>query len=227
MTRKTYIFVGLIILWGIFGPASLKAQKPFSVARVHFEQNATDGDVEVVFEVNGHEGIAKLLVVSPDGRTVIDFTSPEKTALGIRQFRFESPEPKDIESLKSVYPEGVYTFTGATARGEKLQSKSTLSHKLPATTNFVNPKEDAEDVDIHNMEITWTPVDNLAACILYIELDDPELSFNVKIPGSASTFTIPDGFLLPGKEYQLGIGTVAESGNASFVETSFSTAGEE
>jgi hypothetical protein len=48
---------------------------PFAVANVRFEQNATDGDAEVVFEVKGgKEGLAKLTVVSPDGRTVIDFT---------------------------------------------------------------------------------------------------------------------------------------------------------
>lgn len=227
MIRQTYILIGLMIFLGIFAPASMRGEKPFSVASVHFEQNATDGDMEVVFEVQGgHVGIAKLTVVSPDGRTVIDFTSPETSELGIRQFRFESPEPKDIESLKSVYPEGTYTFTGTTVAGEKLRSESMLSHKLPATSSFLHPEEDAEDVDIHGLKISWTPVRNLAAYILYIEREDPDLSLNVKVPGSVTTFAVPDGFLLPGLEYQLGIGTVGEDGNTSFVETSFTTAGE-
>jgi hypothetical protein len=224
MIKQTNIFLSLIILLGIFGPGYVKGQKPFGVARVHFEQNATDGDMEVIFEaMGGHEGLAKLTVVSPDGRTVIDFSAPESSTLGIRQFHFESPEPGDVQSLKSAYPEGAYTFAGATSGGYKLQGKSTLTHNLPATTNFVTPKEDAEDMDVHNLEITWAPIDNLAAYILYIELDEPDLSLTVRLPGSASKFTVPDGFLLPGKEYQLGIGTVAEEGNISFVETSFTT----
>jgi len=36
---------------------------------------------------------------------------------------------------------------------------------------------------------------------------------------------VPDGFLLPGTEYQLAIGTVSAEGNVSFVETTFTTAG--
>ena len=227
MIRHTNLFLILTISLSIFGSASVKGQKPFGVAKVHFEQNATDGDMEVIFEaIGGHEGLAKLTVVSPDGRTVIDFSAPESSTLGIRQFRFESPEPGDVESLKSAYPEGVYTFAGATSGGDKFQGKSTLNHNLPATTNFVTPEEDAEDVAINNLEITWTRVENLAAYILYIELDEPELGFTVRLPGSATKFTVPDGFLLPGKEYQLGIGTVTEDGNISFIETSFTTAEE-
>ena len=96
------------------GPAG-----PFGVALVHFEQNVTDGDSEVVFEVKaGKEGLARLVVTAPDGRTVVDFTAPDASTLGIRQFRFETPEPRDLQALRSAYPEGVYTFAGvATAVG--------------------------------------------------------------------------------------------------------------
>ena len=47
-----------------------------------------------------------------------------------------------------------------------------------------------------------------------------------KIPASVAEFSMPEGFLLPGKEYTLSIGTVSEDGNMSFVETAFTTAGE-
>jgi len=228
MKKQIQIFVSIVIFWGFFSPALAKGEKPFGVARVHFEQNATDGDVEVIFEAKGgDEGLAKLTVVSPDGRTVIDFTAPESSTLGIRQFRFESPEPGDVESLKSAYPEGVYTFTGATSAGDKFRGESTLNHQLPAPANFLNPKEDAEEIDVNDLEIAWTPVKKLAACILYIEQEELDLSLTVKLSGSVTKFTVPDGFLLPGVEYQLGIGTVTEEGNISFVETSFTTAGEE
>src|SRR3990170_1930018 len=143
MTRRIQILAGIALLLCSHGLA-LGADKepgsfvPFAVASVRFEQNATDGDAEVVFEVKGgKEGLAKLTVVSPDGRTVIDFTAPNASTLGIRQFRFETPEPGDVESLKSAYPEGVYTFTGATAAGGKLRGESPLNHKLPPTASVL------------------------------------------------------------------------------------------
>ena len=37
---------------------------PFPTASVHFEQNATDGDVEVVFKIKAEdEGLSELLVI--------------------------------------------------------------------------------------------------------------------------------------------------------------------
>lgn len=234
MIRRIPFLAGITLLWGILGltPATARDADsppvPFAVASIHFEQNATDGDVEVVFKViGGHEGLAKLTVVSPEGRTVIDFTAPDASTLGIRQFRFESPEPGDVESLKSAYPEGVYTFNGVTAAGAKLHSQSMLNHHLPGTASFLQPTAEAEDLDAGSLKITWTPVENLAAYIIYIEQDELGVSITAKLPGTVTTFAVPPGFLLPGREYMLGLGTVTEGGNASYVETTFTTAEKE
>lgn len=197
----------------------------FSYARVHFEQNATDGDVEVVFKAKSRKGgLAKLTVVSPDGRTVIDFTAPDPSTLGMRQFALESPEPTDVAKLKAAYPEGVYHFTGETVSGKKLAGESSLSHALPATTGFVHPKEQAEGVSTAGLEIRWTQVAGVSAYLIEIENDDLDVGFEATLPGSASAFRVPEGFLAPGTEYDLSLGTVSAKGNISFVETSFSTA---
>lgn len=197
---------------------------PFAVANVHFEQNATDGDVEVVFRVkSGKEGLAKLNVVSPDGRNVIDFTAPDSSTLGIRQFEYESPEPKEIKSLKSAYPEGIYIFTGTSITGVEFKSESKLSHQLPDTVFFVKPEKGAHDIGIMDLKITWTPINNVAAYIIEIEQDDLDVKIKAQLPGSVTTFAVPDGFLRPDTEYQLGIGTVLDDGNSSYVETTFTT----
>lgn len=232
MTRRMQILSGVIILLlGSYVLAHVGTTReaspsgPFAIARILFEQNATDRDAEVVIEtIGGSEGLAKLTVVSPDGRTIVDFTAPGDSKLGIRQFRFESPEPKDVESLKSAYPEGAYIFTATTASGKQLESKATLSHKLPAPTSFLNPGINAEGVSAKNLEITWTPVKNVAAYMIYIEQEESGMNIEAKLSGSMAKFSVPDGFLLPGKEYTLGIGTVMRAGNASYVETSFTTA---
>ncbi len=233
MTRRIQILAGVTLLLGSHGLALGVGKEsgpsvPFAVASVHFEQNATDGDVEVVFEVKGgDEGLAKLAVVSPDGRTVIDFTAPDASTLGIRQFRFESPEPGDVERLKSAYPEGVYTFAGVTTAGAKLHSESSLNHTLPATATILRPRAGARGVGIKDLEITWTPVKNLAAYLIEIEQDELDVNLTAKLPGSVTTFAVPDGFLLPGTEYEVSVGTMMDGGNISFVETTFTTAGKE
>jgi hypothetical protein len=197
---------------------------PFPIASVHFEQNATDGDAEVVFQVKGgKEGLAKLTVVSPGGRTVIDFTAPNASTLGIRQFRFETPEPRDVTSLQAAYPEGVYAFSGATASGDKFHGEATLKHRLPATASLLWPKAGARDVNAANLKISWTPVADLTAYIITIKASKMGGSLEARLSPSAATFSVPDGFLHPNTEYELSIGTVTAEGNISFVETTFTT----
>src|SRR5262245_60106580 len=89
MTKQIRTLAGAAALtaacYGLALAAGGKGSRPndsFAVARVHFEQNASDGDAEVVFEAKGGpEGLSKLMVVSPDGRTVVDFTAPDASTL--------------------------------------------------------------------------------------------------------------------------------------------------
>ena len=210
MKKHFSILAGTILVLGFCSLALVGASKNaappvrFAVANVRFEQNATDGDVEVVFEAKGRaEGLAKFTVVSPDGRTVVDFTAPDAaTTLGMRQFRFESPEPK-------------------------LDGKATLSHQLPAVTAFVNPKPEAQGMAFKNLEITWAPVKDIAAYHFYIEQNELGVELTAKLPGSVTSFAVPNGFLQPGTEYVLGLGTMTKDGNTSYIETSFQTAAKE
>jgi hypothetical protein len=201
------------------------APSKLPMATVHFEQNATDGDVEVVFRAKGgKDGLATLTVVGPDGRTAIDFRAPDPSTLGIREFEFESPEPSDVAALKAAYPAGTYRFGAATAGGREFRGESTLSHELPATTSFVRPGAEAEDVPVKGLEIAWKPVAGVSGYIVELEQDDLGVSIEAHLSGAATSFSVPDGFLRPGTEYDLGIATVSAGGNVSFVETSFTTA---
>jgi hypothetical protein len=78
-----------------------------------------------------------------------------------------------------------------------------------------------------NVNITWTPVKNLAAYIIKIEQRTLGVNLKAILPASVTTFAVPDGFLLPGTQYQLAIGNVSNDGNISFVETTFTTAEKE
>ena len=230
MMRGFGVTLGAVVLTascaGGSAPPSDEPAAPFAVASVHFEQNATDGDVEVVFEVKGgDDGLASLTVTAPDGRTVVSASSPDSSTMGVRQYRFESPEPTDAARLKAAYPEGAYTLAAATATGERYAGTATLSHQLPAAAAVLTPADEAEAVPVRGVRVTWSPVPNAAAYVVTIE--EADLTLSVTLPGTATAFTVPDGLLQPGREYTLAVGAVLPGGNASFVETSFATAGRE
>jgi len=197
----------------------------FAEVAVSFETNTTDGDFEVVFEAKGgDEGLEQLTVVAPDGRTVLDMTCPPPAGLGIRSFRFESPEPPNADAVRKAFPAGGYTFRGKTVDGKTLTGKATLSHTLPATTALLAPEPESEDVPAGALEIRWKSVPGIAGYFLEVEQADANTSLAVNLPATASAFTVPAGFLAPGHEYSLSVGTRTADGNLAVVETSFTTA---
>ena len=224
------VLAGLIILLNCHG-LPLAADNtadpdiPFAIATVRFENNATDGDFEVVFDVKGgQEGLSKLIVVSPDGRKVIDFTAPDNSTLGIRQFSFETPEPKNMDRLKSAYPEGIYTFTGTTSKGKKLTAQSLLTYRLPSPVANIQLRSEPRSATAVELKITWAEMKNISRIILEIQHDELGVSLKAELPGTEITYTVPPGFLAPATEYELGIGTVSAEGNIVFVETRFTPA---
>ena len=203
------------------------ADEDFERVAVRIEQNATDEDVEVVFEAtSGDIGLATLRVAAPDGRTVIDFKAPD-SKLGIRHLVLESPEPTNDGRLQKDFPAGEYTFTGSTVSGEKLTAKATLSHKLPGTAFLVRPQPPLErNVPVKGLQLKWTAPKDLASCVVVLEHEETGVKLlQATLSGAATTLAVPDGLLAPGTKYKLEIATVARDGNRSFVETSFKTAG--
>lgn len=222
MGRRSGLYLALLAGAGLWlGAASAALAEELRVAKVRFEQNASDGDVEVVFNVKGpSEGLARLVVVAPDGRSVLDLRAPDASTLGLRQFVFESPEPKDVAALKAAYPEGEYRFSATTISGKTLSGAHGLSHALPPTAGFVQPAAHAEGVAAP-LEIRWSAPPGLEAIKLEIGNGDLDVHFEATLPGDTRSFRLPDAFVKPGSEYDLAIGTVGKDGNISFVETSF------
>jgi hypothetical protein len=198
-------------------------QTTLPTAAVRFEQNATDGDFEVVFNATGpRDGLAHLTVIDPSGRKTIDFSAPDSSTLGIRNFELESPELADVEGLKEAYPEGKYSYRATTVSGQTLTGEATLSHRLPPAATFVSPAEEAKGVPT-DAEFHWQAPDSLTAIIVEVEQDGLDMNLTVRLPAGARSFPMPSGLLQPNTEYDLAIGTVSAEGNVTFVETSFST----
>jgi hypothetical protein len=224
IAHSAVISAFLLVFSGSARAAENQAATPFPIATVHFEQNATDGDKEVVFQVKAEtEGLVELIIRSPDGRAVVAFKAPDASTLGMRQFRFESPEPGDSKALKAAFPEGAYEFSGTTISGATLVGKSTLNHRLPATTTFLEPAPETESAPVKNFKMSWSAVEGVSSYIVTIGQLELDASLIVRLPGSSTSFALPDGFLARDTKYKMVLGTVTSEGNTSFVETTFTT----
>lgn len=205
------------------GAGSAAAEK-FERTAIYLEQNVQDKDAEVKFDViAGTSGLSALRVVSPDGRTVVDFRSPSSTH-GLRHFTLETPEPRNDGKLQADFPEGIYQVSGTTTKGEALRGEATLSHQFPPVANLTFPKEDAKGVPAKGLRVKWAAVRDVDAIAVLVEHEKTGQEVRAVLPGSATGFSVPDGVLSDGETYKLAVGTIAKNGNKSVTELEFSTA---
>jgi hypothetical protein len=209
------------------GPSHRPPVLAFDSVSIFVEQNATDGDTEVVIQgVVADEGFRQLTIDTPDGRRIVAAHSHDPSIMGLREFHFESPEPAG-ETILAAYPEGIYRFRARTHDGRKYAASAELSHELPPAATILFPGEDQE-VGAEALTIHWSAGDGLSGIILELENEsaDPEQSLTIALPADTTSFDVPPAFLAPGAEMQVGIGTIAENGNIVFVEIAFTTAEE-
>jgi hypothetical protein len=205
--------------------SGLVRAEEFEDASIFLERNVVDDDAEAVITVSTDEaGLTSLLVIAPDGRRVARFESRNRRSLGIRELLLESPEPDPV-SVLAAYPEGTYRIVGRTFDGEELRAEADLSHLFPDPAAITFPAEGAV-VPAAGLVIRWQTVPGAAGYILELEHEgeDQELELLVNLPASATSFSPPAGWVLSGAEYNLGIGSVGQNGNRTFVETVFNTA---
>jgi hypothetical protein len=196
----------------------------FEKLSVYLERNIQDRDAEIRFEAtSGDDGLAALKVSAPGARTVIELKTPD-SKLGIRSLTLESPEPDDDRIVRADFPAGAYRFEGTTTKGERLRGEAQLSHVFPKPAAFEYPRPDQKDVPATALTLRWSVPEAVEACAIVIEQTGSAYEIRAFLPGSAKSFTVPDGFLRAGKAYKFAIGTVAKDGNRSFIEAGFTTA---
>ena len=75
------------------------------------------------------------------------------------------------------------------------------------------------------LQIAWSAVKGLDAFVVVIAHEKSGREVRARLAASSTSFAVPAGFLQPATEYKLEIGSVAKDGNATFIETAFTTAG--
>ena len=217
------LMVGLALAAGSAGAGADPAE--FEEATMYVEQNATDGDTEVVIAgTAGDDGLRLLQIKWPD-REVVTTLIADRSTLGMREFHFESPEPPG-EAVLAAYPEGRYVLAGVSTAGDRFRSVLTLSHDLPPETTILWPADEAEVPAREPLTIQWSQVPGIEKFVLEFENEsaDPERTLTLDLPPGATSFRIPARLLPAGSEFQIGIHTVAENGNIVAVESTFTTA---
>ena len=228
MTKRKASFIMAIVavLFLTTHHFAFAESEEFEDAFIYLEQNATDGDTEVVILAKGgDEGFKTLKIADPDGKKIIQLNAKKRT-LGTREFAMESPEP-DLDSVLKAYPEGEYTFKGKTISGEKYMSTAYLSHVIPDPAENIYPADEQEINPDEDLEITWDPVPGAVKYLVEVEREDPEpektLQGDVE-PSDFPSFTVSADWLEPDAEYQVGVAVVNADGNITWVEQAFTTA---
>lgn len=195
---------------------------PFDEAKIFVEYNASDGDAEIVVDVDADVGLERFVVLNPNGRTVLDLRSKQTQDLGIRKIALETPEPS-LADVLAAYPEGGYWFFGRSTDGQILFSSVSLSHSLPQAPAITFPLDGAIGVPTSGA-VTWTAGPDAASFFFELESDDAGVDLKANLAGNATSFGFPAGFLVPDTEFQVGVGARADNGNLTVVEHTFTTA---
>ncbi|GJL77816.1 MAG: hypothetical protein NPINA01_08050 [Nitrospinaceae bacterium] len=219
--------LSLLFHLSLFSPGNAEQKElAFKKLAIWFEVNETDGDGEVVFSVKAPEGLMWFKVFAPDSEVIIFINSNDERRgidpIGLSQIKLETGEPS-IDGVKKAYPEGTYKFLARTVSGDRVYGEAELSHKRLPAPDF-SPR-DEKGIDPNQAVVKWKPVKGAASYEVEIENDDLEVGLTAELSGSATRFNIPEGFLLPGKEYEIGVMTITKAGNKSVAESSFETAG--
>jgi hypothetical protein len=209
--KVAIINIAIILLTG----SAFSDELEFSQASIILEHNAVDHDAEIVAVVKGgDEGLVKLKIFAPDGKSILD-VSTEEMIVGLREFSIESAEP-DMANVIHSYPEGLYSIQGITVSGKKLRASVKFSHQLPGLPKLQLNKKAGQ--------ITWSPVSGATKYMVELEreIEDKDImKLRIELPPTIRSFSIPKAFLVPG-DYQIGILTYGVNGNITVVEEEFS-----
>jgi hypothetical protein len=201
--------------------------------------NSTDEDTGVHGAFDGVDW-QKLCVFDPNGKQVLEVEPKGQLKnLSISGIFFESREPPNeevpIEEILARFPKGRYSVRGRALDGRRLTA--TFTHDIPAAPVIVLPQEDGV-VSPVGFTVMWshgaTTLDGKPLKRTGYEViitkdvpDDPHgfsrPTFDVHLPPSEVSLTVPGEFLQPGTGYELEVLVLEVSGNQTITSLFFRT----
>jgi Fibronectin type III domain len=197
-------------------------------ATMIIEVNDTDGDAGLQVFLDG-EPWRSMTVTAPDGRRILNVNAKGKLKnFGLTELFSESNEPEfkelPLAKFKKRFPAGKYKFAGRTIEGQKLVAKARLSHDTPSGPQIISPTE-GQTVSRDNAVASWAPVSEPGIQIdgyrVIVERENPLRVYQVELPASQTSVTIPPEYLEPGTDYKVEIQSIERSGNQTISELPF------
>ncbi len=214
------------------------------VAKLLIEHNATDEDT-------GFQGFAdgdpwnELVMVGPADEAILT-VSPDGGLrdFGLTELFFETSEPPNddvpIDSVLARLAEGTYTFAGDIVDAAESSITTPLTHDIPGGPELISPVDGAEGLDPSDVVVAWnavtTDVDgepgiDIVGYQVIVEEDAvPEFPqgfyrplLSVHVPASATSVSVPDGFLKTDACYQYEVLAIEDSGNQTLASAAFTT----
>ena len=226
MTRKIRSLI--VFLAGVLAlvPARPARAQGFEEARIYIEYNASANDLGFHVSLDG-EDWKTLKILDPRGRSIFEVTGKGAyKELGMTELFFEGAEPNladiPLDELLARFPEGSYRFIGKTVDGASLVGTGTLSYAVPAGPSV------SSSLDGDTLVISWTPVTAPPDGFPDRPIDVTGYqvivgSFQVTLPGSATSVTVPKEFVasLAAGDQPFEVLAIDASGNQTITEGSF------
>lgn len=225
-------FIGL-------SPAVLRAGNipEFKEAELFFEENTTDEDLGLHFNIDG-KAWKRVLLFAPDFSVLLNTSvKGNLKEVGLTQVETESAEPGFVElprqEMLDLYPEGVYLFVGITTDGMFLVNETLLTHQLPQGAILDSPIEDEAVDPTFDLTIRWQSVSDpnppsnvIEFYEVVVEKDEEDERvrvFSAEMLPTDTTMRVPSEFFEADKQYKVEIISQETSGNRSSIEVPFST----
>jgi hypothetical protein len=185
------------------GKAAAKKPLEFEAHDLYIETNDTDKDAGLQLFADAEQW-RHFKLLDTGGDTMINIkTKGEVHEVGLSELFMEASEPSFDEvpfsKFKKQFPEGKYKFRGETTSGRKMVGADKLSHLIPDGPHLTFPtKSGALDPD--GFVVRWNPVTKPAGVdiVTYeVIVEQGERTFDMYLPGDATSGTIPGEFLEP------------------------------
>jgi hypothetical protein len=225
------VLAGIAVAQSDSGKRNAAGAKPIQLEEktMIIELNSTDGDAGLQAFLDG-EPWNEMRIAGPDGRTILDVGAKANLkGFGLTELFTESNEPPfdelPLRKFKRRFPEGTYSFSGRTIEGRKLVGKAKLSHDIPDGPKITTPSKGA--VLPRNAAVAdWEPVAekkgvDIVGYRAIVEREDPLRIFQVELPASVTSVTIPPEYLQPGATHKIEVQAIERSGNQTISEVEF------
>ena len=225
------LFAAIAVARSDSSPGAKAAAKPIKLedATMIIELNSTDGDAGLQAFLDG-EPWRSMTISSPDGRKLVDVRNKGRLKnFGLTELFTETNEPPfdelPLKKFKRRFPEGKYPFSGETIEGRKLVGKAQLSHHIPDGPKITSPTEGAT-IPRDGAVASWDPVPEgggveISGYRAIVEREDPLRVFEVELPASVTSVTIPPEYLQAGAKHKIEVQAIDRSGNQTISELEF------